>query len=208
MRKFAGLLIVCALLCIGQAASADPYEDGLAASQRGDYSTALKIWLPLAERGNVKAQAILGLLFTGGIGGVAQDYKEAVKWYRLAADQGDAKDQADAQFNLGVMYRDGQGIARNYKESVKWFRRAAEQQHARAQNNLGVMFAAGQGIAQDYIRAHMWFNLAAASLSGEDGKNATDGRNTLAARMTSAQIAQAQEMARKCQQSKFKDCGW
>ena len=167
MRKFIGMLIVSALLSVGQVASAGPYEDGFAAYKQRDYATALRLWRPLAEQGN-----------------------------------------ASAQNNLGNMYRDGQGIARNYKESVKWFRRAAEQQHARAQNNLGVMFAAGQGIAQDYIRAHMWFNLAAASLSGEDGKNATDGRNTLAARMTSAQIAQAQEMARKCQQSKFKDCGW
>ena len=32
--------------------------------------------------------------------GVPQDYAKAVKWYRLAADQG----YADAQYNLGVMY--------------------------------------------------------------------------------------------------------
>ena len=55
--------------------------------------------------------------------GVPQDYAEAVKWYRLAAEQGDA----DAQYNLGVMYDNGQGVPQDYAEAVKWYRLAAEQ---------------------------------------------------------------------------------
>ena len=65
-----------------------------------------------------------------------QDYAEAVKWYRKAADQGDAA----AQFNLGVMYATGQGVPQDYAEAVKWYRKAAEQGHAGAQYNLGVMY--------------------------------------------------------------------
>jgi hypothetical protein len=53
---------------------------------------------------------------------VAQDYKEAVKWYTKAAEQGDAT----AQFNLGVMYVNGQGVKKDYKEAVKWFTKAAQ----------------------------------------------------------------------------------
>ena len=55
--------------------------------------------------------------------GVPQDYAEAVKWYRLAAEQGDA----DAQYNLGLMYDNGNGVPQDYKEAVKWYRLAAEQ---------------------------------------------------------------------------------
>jgi uncharacterized protein len=65
--------------------------------------------------------------------GVAQDYKEAMKWYRLAADQGFAK----AQFNLGDIYDQGHGVAQDYKEAVKWYQLAAEQGLADAQYNLG-----------------------------------------------------------------------
>ena len=52
------------------------------------------------------AQSILGVMYANGRG-VPQDYAEAVKWYRLAADQGDA----EAQHNLGVMYASGEGVS-------------------------------------------------------------------------------------------------
>ncbi len=61
--------------------------------------------------------------------GVPQDYAEAVKWYRMAAEQGDAK----AQSNLGFMYDNGQGVPQDYAEAAKWFRLAAEQGDADAQ---------------------------------------------------------------------------
>ena len=63
-------------------------------------------------------------------------------WYRKAADQG----IAEAQFNLGVMYRDGQGVTQDYAEAVKWFRKAADQGNADAQFNLGVMYRNGEGV--------------------------------------------------------------
>ena len=72
-----------------------------------------------------------------------------LKWYRLAADQGNA----DAQNNLGAMYDNGQGVPQNYAEAVKWFRLAADQGHAIAQNNLGLMYAKGQGVPQNYAEA-------------------------------------------------------
>ncbi len=60
--------------------------------------------------------------------GVARDNAEAAKWYRKAAEQGDA----GAQFNLGVMYGGGQGVPQDYAEAVKWFRKAADQGTANA----------------------------------------------------------------------------
>ena len=55
--------------------------------------------------------------------GVPQDYAEAAKWYRKAAEQG----YADAQNNLGMMYVNGQGVPQDYAEAAKWTRKAADQ---------------------------------------------------------------------------------
>ena len=74
--------------------------------------------------------------------GIPQDYREALKWYRLAADQGDA----DAQLNLGGMYARGEGVPQDYREALKWYRLAADQGHADAQSNLGGMYYEGRGV--------------------------------------------------------------
>ena len=71
--------------------------------------------------------------------GVLKDEAEAVRWYRLAADQGDA----DAQLNLGVMYDNGRGVLKDEAEAVRWYRLAADQGDAAAQFNLGNMYAKG-----------------------------------------------------------------
>ena len=55
-----------------------------------------------------------------------------MKWYRKAAEQGDA----DAQYNLGISYDRGEGVPQDYVEAVKWYRKAAEQGDADAQNKL------------------------------------------------------------------------
>ena len=118
-----------------------------------------------------------------------QNYAEAVRWYRLAADQGHAL----AQSNLGIMYGEGRGVPQNYAEAVKWYRLAADQGHARAQLNLGAMYAKGQGVPEDYVRAYMWFILAAA----QDNQNAVRNRAIIARRMNPAQITEAQKLARE-----------
>ena len=86
-----------------------------------------------------------------------QDYAEAVQWYSKAAEQG----FAEAQYNLGVCYENGQGVAQNYAEAVQWYRKAAEQGDANAQYNLGVCYENGQGVAQDYAEAVQWYRKAA-----------------------------------------------
>ena len=74
------------------------------------------------------AQYNLGVANAEAIG-VTRDDGEAVKWYRRAAEQGNA----DAQANLGFMYQKGLGVAQDYGEALKWFRRGVEQGHAIAQ---------------------------------------------------------------------------
>ncbi len=82
---------------------------------------------------------------------------EEVSKYIKAAEQGDA----DAQFNLGVMYDKGQEVAQDYSQAADWYRKAAEQGNANAQYNLGVMYLNGQGVPKDDSQAANWFRKAA-----------------------------------------------
>ena len=66
---------------------------------------------------------------------MAQSDVEAVRWYKEAADQGDA----DAQFNLGNMFDIGRGVAQSNMEAVRWWKKAADQGHADAQSKLGIL---------------------------------------------------------------------
>jgi TPR repeat protein len=109
-----------------------------------------------AEEGDRTAQCYLGICYQTGQG-VAQDYPEAVRWFRRAADQNDSA----AQCYLGVCYQTGQGVPQEYGQAAKWFREAAEQGDPAAQFNLGVLYETGQGVAQNYAEAVKWYHAAA-----------------------------------------------
>ena len=134
------------------------------------------------------AAAVAGPFEDGNAAFQRGDYAQAVKWYRLAADKGDAT----AQSILGFMYDNGEGVPQDDTEAVKWYRLAADQGDAGAQSNLGVMYAKGEGVPQDYVLAHLWFNLAAA----QGDANAVDNRDIAASKMTRDQLAEAQRLAR------------
>ncbi len=102
-------------LAVAVTAQAQSVEDGVAAYERGDYATALKIWKPFVEQGDAAAQYNLGLMYDFGRG-VAEDDGEAVKWYRRAAEQG----YASAQLGLGVMYDHGRGVVQDYVLAHMW----------------------------------------------------------------------------------------
>ena len=85
------------------------------------------------------------------------NFPKAVECYTKAAEQG----YAEAQFNLGVMYDDGQGVAQNYAEAAKWFTKAAEQGYADAQYLLGEMYISGQGVKANDEKAIQWLRKAA-----------------------------------------------
>jgi hypothetical protein len=173
---------------------AEPFDDATAAFDRGDYATALRLFRPLADAGDPVAQYVLGSMYGNGRG-VPQDYAEAVEWYRRAADQGNAK----AQSNLGFMYSSGYGVLQDYAEAVKWYRKGADQGDAETQRALGMMYATGQGVPGDYVEAHKWLNLAASRYpaGAEDRDKAVKMRDTVASKMTPAQIAEAQKLARE-----------
>jgi hypothetical protein len=108
----------------------------------------------------------------------------AASWYWKAADQG----YAAAQYNLGALYKNGWGVRQDYAAAASWYRKAADQGYADAQFYLGNMYYNGEGFPQDYISAQMWFYLAAAGGRQDAERN----RDAATAKMTPAQIAEAQ----------------
>ena len=100
------------------------------------------------------------------------------------ADQGDA----EAQYKLGLIYRNGQGVPQDNKEAARWYGLAADQGYALGQYNLGLMYAKGRGVPQDYIQAYMWYNLAATNRRGDLRLLAVKGRNQAAKEMTPEDI--------------------
>ncbi len=85
------------------------------------------------------------------------DYATALREWRPLAEQGDAK----AQYNLGIMYDNGQGVPQDYAQALQWFRKAAEQGYDFSQFNLGRMYRTGRGATQDYAEAAKWYSKAA-----------------------------------------------
>ena len=85
------------------------------------------------------------------------NFATALREWTPLAKQGNV----NAQYNLGVMYENGQGVPKNYKTAVKWYRLAAEQGNAAVQYILGQMYRQGRGVSQDYKTAVKWYKLAA-----------------------------------------------
>ena len=109
--------------------------------------------------------------------GVPQDDAEGVRWYRLAAEQGDAQ----AQYMLGDMYRFGRGVSQDDISATRWYRSAADQGDAISQFNLGIMYSNGQGVPQDDVEAHIWLALAAVHSFAEDHEQYAKARDAVAA---------------------------
>ena len=145
MRNLIRAVLVALILSLSHAApvAAGPFEDfkdGGAAYGRGDYTTAMRLWRPLADQGDPYAQTNLGRMYANGQG-VPQDYAAAASWYRKAADQG----IDTAQTNLGRMYDIGQGVPQDYAAAASWYRKAADQGDVYAQYNLGILYRGGPG---------------------------------------------------------------
>lgn len=218
MKTLLAILALTALLFAP--AWADDYYDGVFAYGAGDYETAFRVFKPLADAGDARAQYELGNMYRHGHG-VPYDHDAAMKWYRRAAERGHADAQyalavmhssgwrkveaeaehwyrraaiqghVDAQRALGSMYLDGTGVPQNCEQARIWYLRAADQGNAVAQFVLGRMHQEGDCVWQDDVRAHKWFSIAARH--GE--YSAYQYMEELERGMTSHQIAEAQRLA-------------
>jgi len=169
------------------------YENGEGVPQ--DCAEAVKWYRMAADQGVTRSQYNLGFMYDYGEG-IAQDFTEALKWYRKAADGG----HADAKNKLGVMCARGQGVPRDYTEAFRLFRESADQGNARAYESLGAGYRKGEGVPQDYVQAYKWYSLAVSEFAASESmsvERATTRLNTVAAKMTEAQIVEAQRLARE-----------
>jgi len=119
MKGFvAGTLLAC--FAFANPVWADDFEDGLHAAWGLDYVGAYEIWLPLAENGNTRAQYSIGELFADRLltynDGEDRDYREAVRWFRMAAEAGSPQ----GQYHLGQMYHMGRGVMADFVLAYMW----------------------------------------------------------------------------------------
>ena len=106
---------------------------------------------------------------------------------RNLAFQGDA----DAQWQMGVRYHNGEDVPRDDAQAMQWFLRAAEQGHATAQATLGAYYWAGRGVPQDLSKAYFWSAIALVQ-GDENSKSRLEG---LSSQMTREQVSAARQQA-------------
>ena len=164
-----------------------------------DWLEAAKWYSKAAELGHQGAAASLGgigrhweLMTRGPMNPIIYELveKAAKKGYPVA------------QFSLGLMnYRVGDSLfdpsKGNLREALMWYRRAADQGDVDSEVCLGIAYAEGLGVPQDYVEAHKWFNLASSHSTYSDiSVSINERRDALANKMTTAQVAEAQKLAR------------
>lgn len=129
-------------------------------------SGEVKLLTELAQKGIDEAQYNLGVCYEQG-DGIDQDLKQAVYWYRKAADQGFAR----AQYNLGVCCYNGYGMEVDHVQAAQLFRAAAEQGHMNAQFNFAVCCFNGVGVEENVLQGTEWL-MKAAEQGHPDAKRA------------------------------------
>ena len=158
--------LVAAALLIASAAplSAQSVRAGIEAWQRSDYSGAVAIWRPLADKGDADAQFNLGQAYRLGRG-VPINLAAAKTWFERAANQG----HVDAQTTLGLLlFQNG-----DQPEGLKWLKKAADKGEPRAMLVFGTALVNGDGVTQDPPLGYAYVS-GAASRGLEPAKDTLD----------------------------------
>ncbi|MDO8289868.1 MAG: tetratricopeptide repeat protein [Parvibaculum sp.] len=172
--KFRFALLACALCVSGltSAALAAPatvlqnpkdtpppqserFRQGVEAYDKGDFATAFKIWLPLAQQADLAAMRNVALMLREGKG-TARDPKRALWFYEEAGSKGFTL----AQINAAFMHMNGDGVTKNLEAAAFWFHTAALAGSAIAQYNLAVLYERGTGVEKNIGKALGWYALA------------------------------------------------
>ena len=90
------------------------------------------------------------------------------------------------------MHQNGRGTPQDFNQSVMWYTKAANKGYSSAQLNLGLIHAIGTGVPQSNKQAYVWLSLAA--VNGED--KTREARDVIASKLTSQQLAEAQQEAK------------
>ncbi|HTV79563.1 MAG TPA: tetratricopeptide repeat protein [Steroidobacteraceae bacterium] len=136
---------------VSSALVAGTLEKAQRALQDGDYVTAMDLARPLADRGNAKAQSLVGQMYEQGFGTV-RDPDRASRWYRKAAVQGDTA----AELALGSLYLIGKAVPKDVPEGVRWIEKAAEGGNVQAMTSLAFLYRGGGPVAPDALQEWRW----------------------------------------------------
>ncbi|MBT9332442.1 tetratricopeptide repeat protein [Paracidobacterium acidisoli] len=170
------------------AASNPHYRQAVIDYNARNFTAAASGFRLAAEQGHAESQYLLSTMYDAGQG-LPQDETQTAHWERKAAEQGHAYAQANlsyrcyiasnfseafawcqraaysnlawAQYNLGLMYRKGEGVAQNNTEAAHWYRLAATRNFAEAQQKLADLYCFGQGVPRSYAQAAAWYRKAA-----------------------------------------------
>ncbi|KGO15524.1 tetratricopeptide repeat protein [Clostridium botulinum] len=102
----------------------------------------------LVDREEIFAMNIIGEMYYK-----EQNYKEAMYWYKKAAEKGNST----SMNNIGFMYYEGKGVEQDYKKAMYWYKKASQKGNFTAMSNIGFMYYNGQGVTQDYKKAMYWY---------------------------------------------------
>jgi TPR repeat protein len=155
MKRLLPALVVLTSLAAALPAAADG-NAGLRAYQQGDYATAMKEFMPLAEAGQASAQAAVGQMYLNGEG-VPQDAALAAMWLEKAAEGGNAR----ARYQVGNMYAGGMGVPLDDMKASYYLLRAANQNMAEAQLSMAQRFYHGLGVPKDMVQSFLYAALSA-----------------------------------------------
>lgn len=124
--------------------------------RESDTDQAVDYFIKAAEQGLDYIQLIPGFIFENGVM-VEKDIAEALRWYQMASDQGNAQ----ATLMIAAMYQTGRdGIPVDEAKTFEWMRKSAEQGNPFAQTFLGAAYSMGFGVSKDKIAALAWFDFA------------------------------------------------
>lgn len=161
-RKIRCFLVAAPLLasvaCPLGAAPTTDLDAGLAARDRGDHATALRLLGVAAQGTDPRAAVALADIHERGIG-VPRDHRESLRWRRMAAERGDP----ESAYRVGLRHASGDGVERDDAAARRWFRIAAERGHAPAQEVLAQLLGAAGSSDADLREAGVWYARAVAA---------------------------------------------
>lgn len=118
---------------------------------------AQRLWMAMADQGDVDAAFNLAMLYDGGTR-IERNAERAVYWYRRAAEGGNLR----AQHNLAVAYANGDGVKLDFNKALAWWTLAVSSGNADSQYNLGIVYATGvHGVTKNLSMAKKWWRMAA-----------------------------------------------
>lgn len=155
--RLAAVLMLCPFASLCLAGPEEDYQAGRKSVQAGDIVNAMATLKRAADQGHVRAQTLFAYILD-----FSEENEDAVKYYRMAANQGDP----EGELGLGLLYAAGKGVAKNNEDALNWIKKAAEKNYQPAINVLADAYWAGSlGLGEegkrDNAQALLWIMRAA-----------------------------------------------